>query len=77
MRWPIGRAASQVYDRPRDTCSSVYSGSSTYSASVANLAAISFSTDNVFSDGVSTQLATVAGDLTNGFTARLQVGVAA
>lgn len=62
---------------PRDTCSNVYSGSSTYSASVANLAAISFSTDNVFSDGVSTQLATMAGDLTNGFTARLQVGVAA
>jgi protocatechuate 3,4-dioxygenase beta subunit len=66
---------------PRDTCSSVYSGSSAYSAaysaSVANLAAISFATDNVFSDGVTSQLATMTGDVTGGFTARLTVGIAA
>jgi protocatechuate 3,4-dioxygenase beta subunit len=62
---------------PRDVCTSVYAGSSTYSASVANLAAISFATDNVFSDGVTTQLATVTGDLSSGYTARLTVGLAA
>ena len=62
---------------PRDTCSTVYSGSSTYSASVANLNAISFATDGVFSDGVTTQLATVTGDLAGGFTALLTVGIAA
>lgn len=62
---------------PRDTCSAVYGGSSTYSASVANLNASSFATDGVFSDGVTTQLATVSGDLASGFTARLSVGIAA
>jgi protocatechuate 3,4-dioxygenase beta subunit len=60
---------------PRDVSSTVYSTASGYSASVANLAAISFSTDNVFSDGVATQLATVTGDTGSGFVARLQVGI--
>ncbi|MBL8345896.1 MAG: intradiol ring-cleavage dioxygenase [Rubrivivax sp.] len=62
---------------PIDICSAVYNGSSLYSASVANLARFSFATDNVFSDGVTTQLATVTGDLANGYVARLQVGIAA
>ena len=60
---------------PVATCQTVYNGVSGYSASVANLAAISFSTDNVFSDGVTTQLATVTGDIASGFVARLQVGI--
>ncbi|MBI5717790.1 MAG: intradiol ring-cleavage dioxygenase [Burkholderiales bacterium] len=62
---------------PTDVCSAVYNGSSLYSASITNLARISFATDNIFSDGYSTQLATVTGDLTNGYVARLQVGIAA
>ena len=34
-------------------------------------------TSNVFSDGVSSQMVTVTGDVTNGYTAQLVVGVAA
>ena len=33
--------------------------------------------DNIFSDGYSTQLATVTGDATSGYVATLQVGIAA
>jgi hypothetical protein len=46
-----------------------------YSASVQNLANVSLEQDNVFSDGYGTQMATVSGDTTNGYTARLTVGV--
>ncbi len=59
---------------PFATCQAVYA-SSGYSASVANLAAISFASDNVFSDGVSTQLATVTGSNAAGYVANLTVGV--
>jgi protocatechuate 3,4-dioxygenase beta subunit len=59
---------------PTDVCNTVYATSG-YSASVTNFARISFSSDNVFSDGYTTQLATVTGDLTNGYVARLQVGI--
>jgi hypothetical protein len=60
---------------PDDICSTVYANASGYSASVANLARISFATDNVFSDGVSAQLATVTGSVANGYAARLVVGI--
>ena len=33
--------------------------------------------DNVFSDGYSAQMASVTGDVTNGFAATLTVGIAA
>ena len=46
-----------------------------YSASVRNMAAISFTTDNVFSDGTSLQMVTVTGDVTSGFVVTLTVGV--
>jgi len=59
---------------PTDVCDEVYATSG-YSASVANFAAISFSSDNVFSDGVALQLATVTGNATDGYIAELQVGV--
>ncbi len=62
---------------PADTCSQVYGVVSGYSASATNFASISLATDNIFSDGVGTQLATVTGDATNGFAATLTVGVAA
>lgn len=61
---------------PTDVCSTVYNGASGYSASVSNLAAISFSTDNVFSDGVTTQLAAVSGSVSAGYLATLTVGIA-
>ncbi len=62
---------------PADACSQVYGVVSGYSASAANFAAISLASDNIFSDGYSTQLATVSGDATSGFAASLTVGIAA
>ena len=60
---------------PVATCQTVYNNASGYSASVSNLAAISFSSDNVFSDGVSQQLVTISGDVTNGYEASITVSV--
>ncbi|WP_245532495.1 intradiol ring-cleavage dioxygenase [Asticcacaulis excentricus] len=63
----------------RSVCSTVYSNVSGYSASVSNLAAISFSSDNVFSDNTSAELAaqTIAltGDTTNGYTGTVTFGI--
>lgn len=60
---------------PTDVCSTVYSGASGYSASVSNFARISFASDNVFSDGYSTQLAAVTGSVAAGYAATLTVGI--
>ncbi|WP_349743899.1 intradiol ring-cleavage dioxygenase [Roseateles cavernae] len=62
---------------PTEVCSSVYNSVAAYSASIRNLAAISFASDNVFSDGVSTQLATMGGSVAAGYSASLSVGIAA
>jgi protocatechuate 3,4-dioxygenase beta subunit len=63
---------------PAAACSQVYGVASGYSASVANFAAASLATDNVFSDdSAANQLATVTGDATNGFAATLTVGISA
>ncbi len=61
---------------PTDVCSSVYA-LSTYSSSLTNFNQISFATDNIFSDGYSTQLATVTGSTTAGYAATLTVGISA
>lgn len=61
---------------PVAICSAVYAGASGYGSSVANLAAISFATDNVFSDGVGTQTAAISGSVAAGYTASLTVGIA-
>lgn len=62
---------------PQAVCQQVYGSVSGYSASVANLAAISLASDNVFSDdGAVLQLATVSGDNTAGYSAQLTVAVA-
>ena len=60
-----------------EVCSTVYAGASGYSASQTNLARITLASDNVFSDGVSLQMASVSGSLAEGYVARLQVGIAA
>jgi len=60
---------------PEDVCTKVYATSG-YSASVSNFNSISFSTDNVFSDGVTLQLATLTGNVTDGYVAALTVGIA-
>lgn len=60
---------------PTDVCSTVYNSAPGYSASVSNLARISFATDNVFSDGVSTQTASLSGSVAQGYTGALTVGI--
>ncbi|MEA9985207.1 MULTISPECIES: intradiol ring-cleavage dioxygenase [Subtercola] len=60
---------------PKETCDVVYATSG-YAQSVKNLASVSLSTDNVFSDdGAIHQIATVSGSVDAGFTAALTVGV--
>ncbi len=59
---------------PKATCDAVYATTG-YSASVTNLSQISLATDGIFSDGASLQLATMTGDVTNGYTASLTIAV--
>ncbi len=61
---------------PVSACQDVYNNASGYSASIANLAQMSFATDNVFSDGHSTQLVTLTGDVSNGYVATITVALA-
>jgi len=61
---------------PAATCQAVYATSG-YSGSAANLAGVTLTSDNIFSDGYSTQLATVSGDVASGYVATLQVGISA
>lgn len=60
---------------PTDVSSAVYA-SSGYTGSAANAAAISFATDNVFSDGYTSQLATLTGSVSAGYVATIRVGIA-
>jgi protocatechuate 3,4-dioxygenase beta subunit len=67
-------ATSQVA-LPQDVCEAVYATPG-YEASVGNLSRVSLSGDNVFGDdGGASQLATVTGNVTSGYTVRLAVGV--
>jgi protocatechuate 3,4-dioxygenase beta subunit len=59
---------------PQDVCETVYATDG-YSASVRNLAATSLDRDMVFRDGHDTQLATVTGSVSAGYTASLVVAV--
>lgn len=61
---------------PSDANTAVYATSG-YGSSAANNAASSLSSDGIFSDGYSTQLATVTGSVSAGYVARLKVGIAA
>ncbi len=60
---------------PTDVCTTVYATADGYSSSVTNFAQISFATDNVFSDGTTTEMATVTGSVADGYTVALQVGI--
>ncbi len=67
-------ATSQVA-LPQDVCEAVYATPG-YEASVGNLSRVSLTGDNVSGDdGGAGQLATVTGDVSNGYTVRLAVGV--
>lgn len=67
-------ATSQIA-MPREPCAAVYA-QSTYGSSARNFAATSITTDNVFRDGYSHQIANVAGSVASGYTARLTMAVA-
>lgn len=71
----VATATSQVAF-PQDITRVVYA-SPLYAGRGQNTSVTSFAQDNVFSDGVEYQLATVAGDTTTGYVARLTVGVRA
>ena len=60
---------------PVDVCETVYSTATGYSSSETNFTQISFATDNVFSDGTSTEMATVSGNVIDGYTVSLQLGI--
>jgi protocatechuate 3,4-dioxygenase beta subunit len=60
---------------PTEVSSAVYATSG-YGSSAANAAAISFSTDNIFSDGYTTQLASLTGSASAGYVATIRVGIA-
>jgi protocatechuate 3,4-dioxygenase beta subunit len=59
---------------PADVSNAVYATDG-YEQSVRNMAGVSLDGDMVFRDGVSLQTPTVTGDVTNGYTATLTVGV--
>ena len=60
---------------PVAPCRTVYA-TSLYTGSAANLARTSITTDMVFRDGHSHQIANVAGSVAKGYTARLTMAVA-
>ncbi|NVM79714.1 protocatechuate 3,4-dioxygenase beta subunit [Duganella sp. SG902] len=70
------RIKTSQFTFPVATSQEVYATTG-YSASVKNLAAISFATDNIFSDGYSLQMATITGNATDGYVATLTVAVSA
>ena len=65
---------------PAATNTAVFNGSSLYSASIANYSAISLSSDNVFGDNTSAQLAqmtpTLTGSVSEGYTGSIVIGIA-
>jgi protocatechuate 3,4-dioxygenase beta subunit len=69
------RAATSQLALPQSTCDEVFA-STGYEASVSNLKQVSLASDLVFSDGSSSQLAAVSGDVASGYAATLTVPVA-
>ena len=68
------RLKTSQFTFPMATLNEVYTASG-YTASVRNLAQISYATDNVFADGTSLQMATVTGNATDGYVATLVIAV--
>ena len=68
------RIKTSQFGFPTSTLADAYAASG-YSASVRNLANISYATDNVFSDGTALQIASVSGSASLGYVATLTVGV--
>ena len=68
------RIKTSQFTFPMATLNEVYAASG-YTASVRNLAQISYATDNVFSDGASLQMASVTGNAADGYVVTLTVAV--
>ena len=66
-------ATSQIA-LPKSACDAVYATAG-YEQSITNLSQVSLSSDNVFSDGSSLELATMTGSVAAGYTATLTVAV--
>lgn len=62
---------------PTELLRTIYNANSGYSASVRNLAAITFATDNVFSDGTDLQMATMQANASGGYEAHITFSIAA
>ena len=69
-----GKLKTSQIALPEDACDVVYATDG-YSASVRNMAQTSLSSDMVFRDGWSQELATANGTTSNGYTATLVIGV--
>ena len=69
-----GKLVTSQIALPQDACTRVYATHG-YEQSVQNLAQSSLATDNVFSDGYSTQLGTASGSPAKGMRIALNVGV--
>jgi len=69
------RVRTSQFTFPMATLNEVYATAG-YSASVRNLAQISYATDMVFSDGTSLQMGAMSGNPTDGYVVTLTVGVA-
>ncbi len=70
------RIKTSQFTFPLATLNEVYA-SSGYSSSVRNLAAITYATDNVFSDGTSLQMTSVTGNASDGYIVTLTLAVSA
>ena len=68
------RIKTSQFTFPMATLNEAYAAGG-YTASVRNLAQVSYATDNVFSDGISLQMATVTGNATDGYVATLVIAV--
>ena len=68
------RIKTSQFGFPTATLADAYTATD-YASSVRNLAAISYATDNVFSDGTALQIASVTGSAADGYVATLTVGV--
>lgn len=62
---------------PTELLSSIYSANSGYSASVRNLASITFATDNVFSDGTTLEMTSMQANSGGGYSASITISIAA
>lgn len=62
---------------PTALLSSIYSANPGYSASVRNLASISFASDNVFSDGTTLEMTTMQANSGGGYSASITISIAA